>query len=550
MGVPENIQFELCIIGAGPAGMILAMEYAKLNPDKHILLLDFGYKNQSIKNSLDESIIINNPINHYGPYYCTNKGLGGTSATWGGRCVMYDEVDFLSRPILNEGCTWNKSLFDDLSSFISNAAAYFECGDADFILAKNNPLWKSSIAEGFKDGPFTDKKVEKWSMPTRFGTRYEKEIREAKNITFLEGFEARNFSVSSTNNTVEFLQVSSVLDSQTKNIYAKTFVIAAGAQESTRLLLRNKQLFAGNEYIDNSLGKYYQSHVSGKIASVQFNGNPYKTNYGFLRDANGVYLRRRFQMKTDAIVEHNLLNAAIWLDNPIYANPSHKNGAMSLMYLIMLVPFLGKRLAPPAISDSITKGGARKINQHIWNVLKDFPSSVSITISIFIKRYLLGRKLPGVFLFNKKNTYSLHFHAEQQPLVENRMELGDDNETLKIFYKISDNDIDSVIKTHELLDQWIQQIGCGKLTYYYPKNELKNEILKMSKDGIHQSGTTRIASTNKDGVVDENLQVFGLDNLFICSSSVFPISGQANPTFFLGTFAVRLAHHLTSQFKS
>ena len=337
------------------------------------------------------------------------------------------------------------------------------------------------------------------------------------------------------------------MDSQTRNIYAKTFVLAAGAQESTRLLLRNKQLFAGNDFIDNTLGKYYQSHVSGKIASVQFYGNPKKTNYGFLRDASGVYMRRRFQMQTDAIVQHNLLNAAIWIDNPVYANPVHKNGAMSLMYLIMLVPFLGKRLAPPAIADSITKGENGKIHQHILNVLRDFPSSFSTTFSIFIKRYLFGRKLPGVFLFNKNNAYSLHFHAEQQPLIENRMELGDDNETLKIFYNISDDDVDSVIKTHALLDQWLQKIGCGKLTYFYPKNELKKEILNMSKDGIHQSGTTRIASTNKDGVVDENLQVFGLNNLFVCSSSVFPVSGQANPTFFLGTFAVRLAHHLTSR---
>ena len=547
MSLPQHVEFNLCIIGAGPAGMILAMEYSKLNPDKSILLLEFGSKHQPRKNSLDESIIINNPTNHYGPYYCTNKGLGGTSASWGGRCVMYDEVDFLDRPMLKGGCTWNKTLFDELTPYVASTAAYFECGDADFILSENNSKTTNSIAEGFIDGPFTDKKIEKWSMPTRFGLRYGKEIGEAKNITLLEGWEARDFIVSQEGAEVKCLQIRSVEDLQTRNIYAKTFVLAAGAQESTRLLLRNKQLFAGNDFVDNTLGKYYQSHVSGKIASVQFYGNPKKTNYGFLRDASGVYMRRRFQMQTDAIVQHNLLNAAIWIDNPVYANPVHKNGAMSLMYLIMLVPFLGKRLAPPAIADSITKGENGKIHQHILNVLRDFPSSFSTTFSIFIKRYLFGRKLPGVFLFNKNNAYSLHFHAEQQPLIENRMELGDDHETLKIFYKISDDDVDSVIKTHALLDQWLQKIGCGKLTYFYPKNELKKEILNMSKDGIHQSGTTRIASTNKDGVVDENLQVFGLNNLFVCSSSVFPVSGQANPTFFLGTFAVRLAHHLTSR---
>ena len=55
----------------------------------------------------------------------------------------------------------------------------------------------------------------------------------------------------------------------------------------------------------------------------------------------------------------------------------------------------------------------------------------------------------------------------------------------------------------------------------------------------------RISKAAPDGVVDENLKIWGAPNLYVCSSSVFPTSGQANPTFLLGTFAVRLAHHLS-----
>ena len=47
----------------------------------------------------------------------------------------------------------------------------------------------------------------------------------------------------------------------------------------------------------------------------------------------------------------------------------------------------------------------------------------------------------------------------------------------------------------------------------------------MSRDGIHQSGTTRIADSAERGVLDKDLKVFGTNNLYVCSSSAFPTSG-------------------------
>ena len=103
----------------------------------------------------------------------------------------------------------------------------------------------------------------------------------------------------------------------------------------------------------------------------------------------------------------------------------------------------------------------------------------------------------------------------------------------------------SVIKLHEELDTYLRKIKCGRLDYWYKKEELVNRIREMSKDGLHQCGTTRIAKNNEKGVVDYNLKVFGTSNIYICSGSVFPTSGQANTTFFLGVLATKLANHLT-----
>ncbi|RZL69594.1 MAG: GMC family oxidoreductase [Pedobacter sp.] len=542
----KNIQisFDLCVIGSGPTGIIIVLEYLKLNPNHKVLLLEYGFSKQKSNNKLDDSVLVNNRVNHHEPYECTNKGLGGTSLTWGGRCVMYDEVDFMKRNADDTDCTWDLNLFNEVKTHLPMAANYFECGEPLFNLNEIPAFKNNRIAEHFEEGIVTDSAIERWSMPTRFGKRYGNELKNLKTLTLLEGYEARDFGAPDEKGKVSTLGVRNVLSNTIKTIKASNFVIAAGTQETTRILLRNEQLFKRLTNIPPALGKYYQCHLLGKIASVIFNGNPKKTNYGFLRNTDGTYIRRRFQFDGNYLLGNNLMNTAFWLDNPLYFDPAHKNGAMSLMYLAMLIPVLGKKLAPPAIAHSITKGETKDVKKHILNILKDLPGSLSKPATIFFKRYMLKRKLPGVFLYNPNNSYALNFHAEQTPFSENRMELGDDGETLVIHYEISEKDIESVIKLHETLDKWLRSKGCGELKYWYKKEELAQTIKKISKDGIHQIGTTRIGNSPEEGVVDRDLKLWGTQNVYVCSSSVFPKSGQANPTFFLGAFAVRLANFL------
>ena len=542
----ERETYDLCIVGTGPAGIILALEYQKLQPKHRILLIEYGADGAASRNRLDDSIKVVETKNHHLPYECTNKGLGGSSASWGGRCVMYDEIDFLPRKILEGQCTWNIALFHESRRYTNQAAAYFECGDARFNLNEIPAFAGSHIAENFQSGEVTDSALERYSMPTRFGERYRSQIESSPAIHLLAGWEAFSLGVSPTDGTISEVGIRDFSRERNSKITARKIVLAAGAQETTRLLLKNKQVFQKRGGQPASLGKYYQGHISGKIATVRFYGDPKKTDYGFLRAANGAYLRRRFQLSTEALLENNLLNTAIWLDNPLYVDPEHRNGAMSFMYLAMITPGLGKRLAPPAIAHAITKGKTTGIPQHIRNILKDLPKSLTIPATTFYSRYCIQRKLPGVFLHSPRNVYALHFHAEQVPVAENRMELAPDGETLNIHYQYTDQDVDSVIRTHELLDRWLRKCKCGELDYWFPKDELPAAIRSMSKDGLHQVGTTRISATAEDGVVDENLKVWGTANLYVCSSSVFPTSGQANPTFFLGVFAVRLAHHLSA----
>jgi hypothetical protein len=539
-----DVIFDLCIVGTGPAGIILAFEYARNNPDKKVALIEYGDETLGATNALDESIQVNDPINHHPPYECTNKGLGGTSATWGGRCVNYDLVDFIDRKIIRDGCTWHTELFTEVDAYLEASAKYFECGRPIFNLNEMPEFRDQRIAENFVEGIVTDSWLERWSMPTRFGKRYAEEINAQSNITLMSGYEGRDFAAPDDNGVVKSLDLYHIHSGEKRIIEARQFALAAGTQESTRILLRNLQLFKRLPTVPDALGKYYQGHISGKIATVKFRGNPKKTDYGFLRDKDGTYMRRRFHFDTDFLVQHNLLNTAIWLDNPLYHDPKHRSGAMSFMYLAMITPFLGRKLAPPAIVHSVTKGKVNGLSKHFWNVLKDLPGSLWKPASIFYRRYCLKRKLPGIFLYSPKNTYALHFHAEQVPDKNNKMQLSPDGKKLVIDYKLTDDDIHSVIKLHEVLDEWLRKCNCGELEYWFPKHELPDAIRAMSRDGIHQSGTTRIADTPEKGVIDKDLKLFGTENIYVCSSSAFPTSGQANPTFYLGAFAARLAAHL------
>jgi choline dehydrogenase-like flavoprotein len=61
----------------------------------------------------------------------------------------------------------------------------------------------------------------------------------------------------------------------------------------------------------------------------------------------------------------------------------------------------------------------------------------------------------------------------------------------------------------------------------------------------HHIGTTRMSADPTKGVVDANLKVHSLRNLWVAGSSVYASAGISNPTFTIVTLSIRLAEHLT-----
>ena len=62
--------------------------------------------------------------------------------------------------------------------------------------------------------------------------------------------------------------------------------------------------------------------------------------------------------------------------------------------------------------------------------------------------------------------------------------------------------------------------------------------------GHHHLGTTRMSADSKQGVVDADLLVHGMDNLYIAGSGTFPSYSASNPTLNLVALTLRLGDHL------
>jgi hypothetical protein len=332
-------------------------------------------------------------------------------------------------------------------------------------------------------------------------------------------------------------------------------VLACGGLETTRLMLASRAA-DGRALGDHSghLGLWYMGHVSGVIARVRFSTPPRSTIYGFERDVDGTPVRRRFSIAGDVQVKYEVPNTIGFLANPELADPRHGNGILSFAHLALRSP-LGDRISPAAQRARIADGGTRDLpedgatRRHAANVAKDLPAILGFAFAAGRRRLRArGHNVPGLFAaYSAENCYPLQYSGEQLPNRQSRVTLAADRDAvgmprLKIDLRFSRQDVDGILRCHEIWDEYLRDQGCGRLEYL----SREPDQLAWSKlgGGTHQLGTTRMSALPKDGVVDKDLAVHGLANVFVASSSVLPTSGQANPTFMVMVLALRLADHL------
>jgi choline dehydrogenase-like flavoprotein len=527
--------FALCVIGAGPVGLSLALEAGGLGID--VLLVEAGpaAASRRLAGADPADVTIQHPPHHAALNEATSRGVGGTSRLWGGKCVPFEPIDFEERPYLPVS-GW-PIVYSELARWHESAAAYLQCGH-DFH--NEDPAWRDL-------GRIEVCQQERWSRRLFVADNLGARVLADPRIALLTDATVTDLALGH-GDTVSHAEVRT--GGTSVRVRARQFAIAGGGLKTTRLLLqmqRQRPVLLGGP--GGPLGRHYAGHLTGSIADIVLSSAEEFRPLDLRRDADGSYVRRRFTATAEAQREQQLLNTAFYLSNPLFADHRHGNGALSALFLAMRAPLVGRQLALPETRQRNPGSGWRNYAVHLGNVGRQ-PLRTVRDLTPVIRRRLFSAQRMSVFVVpNGRGVYALRYHAEQTCRPDNRVYLNDRQSTdgllgVDVDFRYSDQDTDSIIRSHALLDEQLRAAGRGRLTYHMSAAERPAAVLAQARDGYHQVGTTRMSDDPATGVVDRNCRVHGLSNLFVASSSVFPTAGEANPTFTAVCLAVRLAHHL------
>ncbi|HEX5909060.1 MAG TPA: GMC family oxidoreductase [Thermoleophilaceae bacterium] len=537
----SRLEADVAIVGGGPAGIVTALELAEAGLD--VLLVESGGPRlDQDTQHLGEREPAGDGL-HLPEASSARRQLGGNTVTWGGRCVPFDPVDFDARD-LTGSARWPIGYADLLPHF-DQACRYLDCGLGGFDAQGVPGLAGKTVVPGLPDGDVRTSSLERWSLPTNFGRHYGDRLRRSPRIRVLLRQTCTRVVLDDRGQAVAELETKA-LDGRGATIAARRYVLSAGGLESTRLLM-----VSGIGDHSGHLGRWYMAHPQGTIAGARFSTPPGDTVYAHERDPDGVYVRRRFGFSREFTRRHDLPSFAAWLVNPALADPRHRSGMLSLVYLALASPAWPLFASQSLREDHVAEAGTAALLPHVRNLARDPAGAMRFATGFGYRRYLRrGRRVPGFSTYSPDNRYPLEYQSEHLPHRESHVTLGSGTDRLGVprlrtHLHYGQADVDGVLDAHRRIDRYLRDHGVGRLEYDSADPEAR--VREQLFAGCHQAGTTRMSERPEDGVVDTDLAVHGVGNLHVASSSVFVTSSHANPTFMILVLALRLAGHLRGQ---
>ena len=478
---------KICLIGAGLSGGIVASHLS--NQGHQVKLIEQGSKPEPYQ-IVDEDWEYDRPD----AAFTRGIGIGGTSNFWHGGLTALDKTDVEGR----------SEFFDDVKIPIKytelrnyyNEAINFMRGSKNYSLKDIESAPKSESNEfNINSGYFRYKGL---LYPTRpFSTK--KIIEKAKiksGLRVVHNFEVKriNFSNKSRVASIEGYDSN---DGTIKKIHADVFIFCAGGLGSPKILLESakesqalKGLPIGKFIIDHPTGFVFKAKLRRRMELKNLFGQPgagYRVQYGFA------------------------------------LNPDKLNIANQKNHILFLRPAVSMK--DPLIYDFLK----RKLVGYKGKRLK-----ISDIGYLFRHIDLLYEALNFKFgLFHSTNYVSGLTFLEQFPNDQNCIAFNQNNR-FSIKWKISKDDSLSIEKFLETFFQRHADIFEDYIIF--PK------ISKRLETSGHHSGGCRMSSDPAKGVVDSNLKVFGVDNLFVVDGSVLGYSGHANTGLTISALALKCAN--------
>ena len=505
------LQADICIVGMGASGITLARELAATRLD--VILLESGsYEVDDRFEQLNEGEVSGFPFG--GLRGGRRRGLGGTTAAWGGQCCELDVDDFEKRPwIAHTG--WPLT-YADLVPFYRRAESVFGVSGE----AYDESVWSRFGIRAVKLDPNELRtSFSVFSPAPRIGKVYRKLIEQASNLRLIVGATVTNIGTNESGSQATHVDVQD-FDGRRIHVSARNIVLCTGTIDTARLLLASRDVSVKGIGNDRDLvGRYFQDHPTSYTAQVIANDTRrVQELYGVL-----------FRGKT-------------WFWPKISLAPAlqHETGVLNGAACVMF------KYDSPAIEIlremvRVTRTGGR------------FPFTLSQIATLVrgggdiadagFRRYILGRSPQAT-----PSRIELMCTIEQAPDPESRVVLGDSKDRfgmprVRVEWKLGDAEARTFQTLTAAADAQFRQAGLGVVE---PEPWLSTTDIRTWPvwDNFHQLGTTRMSTDPSTGVVDENGQVHGVNGLFVAGSPTFPASGYANPVLTNAALTIRLADFL------
>jgi hypothetical protein len=483
------------------------------------------------------------PERHDDTMIAMSRQLGGTSNLWGARCLPYDPIDFEPRPGIDARWPIGHA---DLAPYWRPALEATQAGA---------PIFDSTDALlPDADFDFSADRLERWANIQPAQIVHRRAIAEDDGLDVRTHCTAVGLDLDEEGR-ITGVDVAHSLSGERARLTPRLTVLAMGGLETTRLLLSAQRerpaLFGGAE---GPLGRYYMGHVIGEIADIVLADGQLGRAFDFHVE-DGSYVRRRFQPSEELQRAHGLLNSAFWPVVPPIADPRHGDATLSMVYLALCVPPIGRLLTAEAIRLRHMAEGPVPYGRHFANLLTGGPAAIAFAVHFLRRRYFIKERLPGFFIHNGANRYGLSYHAEHAPNRDSRIWLDDRRDrlglpSLRIDLRFGGIDVDSLLRTHDLFEQWLLRNQAGHLDYRMPREARGEAIMAKAAHGTHQIGLARMGDNRRDAVVDSDLRCFDASNLYLATTAVLPTSSQANPTLTAVALALRLGDHLAARLEA
>ena len=522
------IETDLCIVGSGPAGLSIAKEFAGRRLQVWVLESG-GITEEADTQSLYKIENVGDP-RRIEQDRIRSRIYGGTSRLWTGRCAPLSPEDYQHRTwIPYSGWPFDHA---EIEPYLERAGDNLGLGPNCY----DERLWeqfrttapgKRPVAELLQPTYWQFSRGRKNPQePSRFHTDID--LASADNIHVLLHANVTHLNTNPQGQRVESVEVST-LEHNKALIKAKAVVLACGGIENARLLLASNRIMpqgVGNQ--NDVVGRFLMDHPLCTIGLFDE-----QISYE-VRDCFGQYWLDRGQ------------NRHVYLHGLSLGHHVQKREG-----LLRCDAFVEDRFGAQGDYWAAIRRlkQQREVSQNFFeDALLALSNSRNLGKDIH-RRYVKHR--PPLM---KPERVELNCMLEQLPNPNSRVTLSPDQTDQlgmplsRLDWKMDALELKTLQRMSQLIAQEFQRLGFPQPTV--PEWLTQGESSQGDRwkhyitDKSHHIGTTRISANPKTGVVDENCQVHGVNNLFIAGSSVFPTSGTANPTLMIVALSIRLADWL------